>query len=149
MLFRSKLSKLLNKYIELIKEGNSNFGLDKIGSTPEVLLTLVNGGLNYSKFMKEYQEIIEETKLEVISWGRKKIQSIQEKLLYTNGPERIKLRSELILTLSHLSRIESDDKVSKSLKQLEEYKQRVKALTISASHEAMNEIGRASCRERV
>jgi len=88
--------------------------------------------------MKEYQEIIEETKLEVISWGRKKIQSIQEKLLYTNGPERIKLRSELILTLSHLSRIESDDKVSKSLKQLEEYKQRVKALTISASHEAMN-----------
>lgn len=133
-----KLSKLLNKYIELIKEGNSNFGLDKIGSTPEVLLTLVNGGLNYSKFMKEYQEIIEETKLEVISWGRKKIQSIQEKLLYTNRPERIKLRSELILTLSHLSRIESDDKVSKSLKQLEEYKQRVKALTISASHEAMN-----------
>ena len=133
-----KLSKLLNKYIELIKEENSNFGLDKIGSTPEVLLTLVNGGLNYSKFMKEYQEIIEETKLEVISWGRKKIQSIQEKLLYTNGPERIKLRSELILTLSHLSRIESDDKVSKSLKQLEEYKQRVKALTISASHEAMN-----------
>ena len=133
-----KLSKLLNKYIELIKEGNSNFGLDKIGSTPEVLLTLVNGGLNYSKFMKEYQEIIEETKLEVISWGRKKIQSIQEKLLYTNGPERIKLRSELILTLSHLSRIESDDKVSKSLKQLEEYKQRVKALTISASNEAMN-----------
>ena len=133
-----KLSKLLNKYIELIKEGNSNFGLDKIGSTPEVLLTLVNGGLNYSKFMKEYQEIIEETKLEVISWGRKKIQSIQEKLLYTNGAERIKLRSELILTLSHLSRIESDDKVSKSLKQLEEYKQRVKALTISASNEAMN-----------
>jgi hypothetical protein len=88
--------------------------------------------------MKEYQEIIAETKLEAISWGRKNIQSIQEKLLYTNGAERIKLRSELILTLSHLSRIESDDKVSKSLKQLEEYKQRVKALTISASNEAMN-----------
>lgn len=133
-----KLSKLLNKYIELIKEDNSIFGLDKIGDPSELLLTLVNGGRYYSKFMKEYQEIIEETKLEVISWGRKKIQSIQEKLLYTNGPERIKLRSELILTLSHLSRIESDDKVSKSLKQLEEYKQRVKALTISASHEAMN-----------
>lgn len=133
-----KLSKLLNKYIELIKEDNSIFGLDKIGDSPEVLLTLVNGGRYYSKFMKEYQEIIEETKLEVISWGRKNIQLLQEKLLYTNGPERIKLRSELILTLSHLSRIESDDKVSKSLKQLEEYKQRVKALTISASHEAMN-----------
>ena len=133
-----KLSKLLNKYIELIKEDNSIFGLDKIGDSHEVILTLVNGGRYYSKFMKEYQEIIEETKLEVISWGRKNIQLLQEKLLYTNGPERIKLRSELILTLSHLSRIESDDKVSKSLKQLEEYKQRVKALTISASHEAMN-----------
>lgn len=133
-----KLSKLLNKYIELIKEDNSIFGLDKIGDPSELLLTLVNGGRYYSKFMKEYQEIIEETKLEVISWGRKNIQLLQEKLLYTNGPERIKLRSELILTLSHLSRIESDDKVSKSLKQLEEYKQRVKALTISASHEAMN-----------
>lgn len=133
-----KLSKLLNKYIELIKEDNSIFGLDKIGDPSELLLTLVNGGRYYSKFMKEYQEIIEETKLEAISWGRKNIQSIQEKLLYTNGAERIKLRSELILTLSHLSRIESDDKVSKSLKQLEEYKQRVKALTISASNEAMN-----------
>lgn len=133
-----KLSKLLNKYIELIKEDNSILGLDKIGDSPEVLLTLVNGGRYYSEFMKEYQEIIAETKLEAISWGRKNIQSIQEKLLYTNGAERIKLRSELILTLSHLSRIESDDKVSKSLKQLEEYKQRVKALTISASNEAMN-----------
>ena len=133
-----KLSKLLNKYIELIKEDNSILGLDKIGDSPEALLTLVNGGRYYSKFMKEYQEIIAETKLEAISWGRKNIQSIQEKLLYTNGAERIKLRSELILTLSHLSRIESDDKVSKSLKQLEEYKQRVKALTISASNEAMN-----------
>lgn len=133
-----KLSKLLNKYIELIKEDSKNSDIEGNGHSRYFLAHLVNGGLYYSKFMKEYQEIIEETKLEVISWGRKKIQSIQEKLLYTNGPERIKLRSELILTLSHLSRIESDDKVSKSLKQLEEYKQRVKALTISASHEAMN-----------
>lgn len=133
-----KLSKLLNKYIELIKEDNSIFGLDKIGDPSNLLLTLVNGGRYYSKFMKEYQEIIAETKLEVISWGRKNIQSIQEKLLYTNGTDRIKLRSELILTLSHLSRIESDDKVSRTLKQLEEYKQRVKELTISASHEALN-----------
>lgn len=133
-----KLSKLLNKYIELIKEDNKISNIDRDGFSSEILSTGVNGIRYYSKFMKEYQEIIEETKLEVISWGRKKIQSIQEKLLYTNGPERIKLRSELILTLSHLSRIESDDKVSKSLKQLEEYKQRVKELTISASHEALN-----------
>ena len=88
--------------------------------------------------MKEYQEIIAETKLEVISWGRKNIQLLQEKLLYANGAERIKLRSQLILTLSHLSRIESDDKVSKVLKQLEEYKQRVKVLTDSAYKEAAN-----------
>lgn len=133
-----KLSKLLNKYIEMIKEDNKISNIDRDGFSWEILSTGVNGIRYYSEFMKEYQEIIEETKLEVISWGRKKIQSIQEKMLYTNGPERIKLRSELILTLSHLSRIESDDKVSKSLKQLEEYKQRVKALTISASHEAMN-----------
>ena len=133
-----KLSKLLNKYIELIKEDSKNSDIEGNGHSRYFLAQLVNGGLYYSKFMKEYQEIIEETKLEVISWGRKNIQLLQEKLLYTNGPERIKLRSELILILSHLSRIESDDKVSKSLKQLEEYKQRVKALTISASHEAMN-----------
>lgn len=133
-----KLSKLLNKYIELIKEDNKISNIDRDDFSSELLSTGVNGSRYYSEFMKEYQEIIEETKLEVISWGRKKIQSIQEKLLYTNGPERIKLRSELILTLSHLSRIESDDKVSKSLKQLEEYKQRVKELTISASHEALN-----------
>ena len=132
-----KLSKLLNKYIELIKEDSKNSDIEGNGHSRYFLAHLVNGGLYYSKFMKEYQEIIEETKLEVISWGRKNIQLLQEKLLYTNGPERIKLRSELILILSHLSRIESDDKVSKSLKQLEEYKQRVKALTISASHEAM------------
>ena len=133
-----KLSKLLNKYIELIKEDNKISNIDRDDFSSELLSTGVNGSRYYSKFMKEYQEIIEETKLEVISWGRKNIQLLQEKLLYTNGADRIKLRSELILILSHLSRIESDDKVSKSLKQLEEYKQRVKALTISASHEAMN-----------
>ena len=133
-----KLSKLLNKYIELIKEDNKISNIDRDGFSSEILSTGVNGIRYYSKFMKEYQEIIEETKLEVISWGRKKIQSIQEKLLYTNGPERIKLRSELILILSHLSRIESDDKVSRVLKQLEEYKQRVKVLTDSAYKEAAN-----------
>lgn len=132
------LSKLLNKYIELIKEDNTKSDSNKNGFPPVLLLTLVNGSRYYSKFMKEYQEIIAETKLEVISWGRKNIQLLQEKLLYANGAERIKLRSQLILTLSHLSRIESDDKVSKVLKQLEEYKQRVKVLTDSAYKEAAN-----------
>ncbi len=133
-----KLSELLNKYIELIKEDNKISNIDRDGFSSEILSTGVNGSRYYAQFMKEYQEIIEETKLEVISWGRKNIQSIQEKLLYTNGPDRIKLRSELILTLSHLSRIESDDKVSRVLKQLEEYKQRVKVLTDSAYKEAAN-----------
>ena len=133
-----KLSKLLNKYIELIKEDNTKSDLDKNGFPPELLLTLVNGSRYYSKFMEEYQKIVAETKLEVITWGRKNIQLLQEKLLYTNGAERIKLRSELILTLSHISRIESDDKVSTVLKQLEEYKQRVKTLTESAYKEAAN-----------
>lgn len=133
-----KLSKLLNKYIELIKEDSKNSDIEGNGHSRYFLAHLVNGGLYYSKFMKEYQEIIEETKLEVISWGRKNIQLLQEKLLYTNGAERIKLRSELILTLSHISRIESDDKVSTVLKQLEEYKQRVKTLTESAYKEAAN-----------
>ena len=139
-----KLSKLIDKYLSIIKDREGVLGtvveFSKFGLN---FLDKRSGGNGLfedilSMFQKEYQEIIEETKLEVISWGRKNIQSIQEKLLYTNGAERIKLRSELILILSHLSRIESDDKVSKSLKQLEEYKQRVKTLTISASHEAMN-----------
>lgn len=139
-----KLSKLIDKYLSIIKDREGVLGT--VGEFFKFGLNFLDkrsGGNGLfedilSMFQKEYQEIIEETKLEVISWGRKNIQSIQEKLLYTNGPERIKLRSELILTLSHLSRIESDDKVSKSLKQLEEYKQRVNALTISASQEAMN-----------
>ena len=139
-----KLSKLIDKYLSIIKDREGVLGT--VGEFSKFGLNFLdkrNGGNGLfedilSMFQKEYQEIIEETKLEAISWGRKNIQSIQEKLLYTNGAERIKLRSELILTLSHLSRIESDDKVSKSLKQLEEYKQRVKALTISASNEAMN-----------
>jgi len=133
-----KLSKLLNKYIELIKEDSKNSDIEGIGHSRYFLAHLVYGSLYYSKFMKEYQEIIAETKLEVISWGRKNIQLLQEKLLYANGTERIKLRSQLILTLSHLSRIESDDKVSRVLKQLEEYKQRVKVLTESAYKEAAN-----------
>ena len=133
-----KLSKLLNKYIELIKEDSKNSDIEGNGHSQYLLAHLVYGSLYYSKFMKEYQEIIAETKLEVISWGRKNIQLLQEKLLYANGAERIKLRSQLILTLSHLSRIESDDKVSKVLKQLEEYKQRVKVLTDSAYKEAAN-----------
>ena len=140
-----KLSKLINKYINII---NAQMGIDTslIIEGGKFLIKEFLNSLSiptdikyiYPEFMKEYKAIIDETKQAVIAWGRKNIQSIQEKLLYTNGTDRIKLRSELILTLSHLSRIESDDKVSRVLKQLEEYKQRVKVLTDSAYKEAAN-----------
>ena len=140
-----KLSKLINKYINII---NAQMGVDTsvIIEGGKFLIKEFLNSLSiptdikyiYPEFMKEYKAIIDETKQAVIAWGRKNIQSIQEKLLYTNGTDRIKLRSELILTLSHLSRIESDDKVSRVLKQLEEYKQRVKVLTDSAYKEAAN-----------
>ncbi len=131
-----KLGKLLNKYIELIKEGNSNFGLDKIGGAPEVLLTLVNGGLNYSKFMKEYQAIIDETKEAVIAWGHKNIPNLQSAIQGATGAKKIELRSRLLLCISHLSRIESDEKVKLMKNELENYRQQVKEVVEKANHEA-------------
>ena len=131
-----KLSKLLNKYIELIKEGNSKFGLDKIGDTAEVLLTLVNGGLNYSKFMEEYQAIIDETKEAVIAWGHKNIPILQAAIQSATGAKKIELRSRLLLCISHLSRIESDEKVKLMKNELENYRQQVKEVVEKANHEA-------------
>ena len=131
-----KLSKLLNKYIELIKEGNSNFGLDKIGGAPEILLTLVNGGLNYSKFMEEYQAIIDETKEAVIAWGNKNIPILQAAIQGATGAKKIELRSRLLLCISHLSRIESDEKVKLMKNELENYRQQVKKVVEKANHEA-------------
>lgn len=131
-----KLSKLLNKYIELIKEGNSKFGLDKIGDTAEVLLTLVNGGLNYSKFMEEYQAIIDETKEAVIAWGHKNIPILQAAIQSATGAKKIELRSRLLLCISHLSRIESEDKVKLLKNELENYRQQVKEVVEKANHEA-------------
>ena len=131
-----KLSKLLNKYIELIKEGNSKFGLDKIGDTAEVLLTLVNGGLNYSKFMEEYQAIIDETKEAVIAWGHKNIPILQAAIQSATGAKKIELRSRLLLCISHLSRIESDEKVKLMKNELENYRQQVKKVVEKANREA-------------
>ncbi len=131
-----KLSKLLNKYIELIKEGNSNLGLDKIGGAPEVLLTLVNGGRNYSKFMEEYQAIIDETKEAVIAWGNKNIPILQAAIQGATGAKKIELRSRLLLCISHLSRIESDEKVKLMKNELENYRQQVKEVVEKANHEA-------------
>lgn len=131
-----KLSKLLNKYIELIKEGNSKFGLDKIGGPPEILLTLVNGGLNYSKFMEEYQAIIDETKQAVIAWGNKNIPILQAAIQSATGAKKIELRSRLLLCISHLSRIESDEKVKLMKNELENYRQQVKEVVEKANREA-------------
>ena len=131
-----KLSKLLNKYIELIKEGNSKFGLDKIGAPSEVLLTLVNGGRNYSKFMEEYQAIIDETKEAVIAWGHKNIPILQAAIQGATGAKKIELRSRLLLCISHLSRIESDEKVKLMKNELENYRQQVKKVVEKANHEA-------------
>ena len=131
-----KLSKLLNKYIELLKEGNSNFCLDKIGGAPEILLTLINGGLNYSKFMEEYQAIIDETKEAVIAWGHKNIPIIQSAIQGATGAKKIELRSRLLLCISHLSRIESDEKVKLMKNELENYRQQVKKVVEKANHEA-------------
>lgn len=131
-----KLSKLLNKYIELIKEGNSKFGLDKIGDPAEVLLTLVNGGLNYSKFMEEYQAIIDETKQAVIAWGNKNIPILQAAIQGATGAKKIELRSRLLLCISHLSRIESDEKVKLMKNELENYRQQVKEVVEKANREA-------------
>ena len=130
-----KLSKLLNKYIELIKEGNSKFGLDKIGDPAEVLLTLVNGGLNYSKFMEEYQAIIDETKQAVIAWGHKNIPNLQSAIQGATGAKKIELRSRLLLCIAHLSRIESEDKVKQIKSELEKYRQQVREVVDSALRE--------------
>lgn len=130
-----KLSKLLNKYIELIKEGNSKFGLDKIGDPAEVLLTLVNGGLNYSKFMEEYKAIVDETKQAVIAWGNKNIPILQAAIQGATGAKKIELRSRLLLCISHLSRIESDEKVKLMKNELENYRQQVKKVVEKANHE--------------
>ena len=131
-----KLSKLLNKYIELIKEKNSNFGSDKIGDLSKVLLTLVNGVLNYSKFMEEYQAIIDETKEAVIAWGHKNIPNLQSAIQGATGAKKIELRSRLLLCISHLSRIESEDKVKLLKNELENYRQQVKEVVEKANHEA-------------
>ncbi len=131
-----KLSKLLNKYIELIKEKNSNFGSDKIGDLSKVLLTLVNGVLNYSKFMEEYQAIIDETKEAVIAWGHKNIPNLQSAIQGATGAKKIELRSRLLLCIAHLSRIESEDKVKLLKNELENYRQQVKEVVEKANHEA-------------
>lgn len=138
-----KLSKLINKYVNIIKA--------QMGVTPSVLLEigkfLIKEFLSslaiptdikylYSEFMKEYKAIIDETKQAVIAWGNKNIPILQAAIQGATGAKKIELRSRLLLCISHLSRIESDEKVKVMKNELENYRQQVKEVVEKANHEA-------------
>ena len=86
--------------------------------------------------MKEYKAIIDETKQAVISWGNKNIPILQAAIQAATGAKKIELRSRLLLCISHLSRIESDEKVKLMKNELENYRQQVKEVVEKANREA-------------
>ena len=86
--------------------------------------------------MKEYKAIVDETKQAVIAWGNKNIPILQEAIQGATGAKKIELRSRLLLCISHLSRIESDEKVKLLKNELENYRQQVKEVVEKANHEA-------------
>ena len=90
----------------------------------------------YPEFMKEYKAIIDETKQSVIAWGNKNIPILQSAIQGATGAKKIELRSRLLLCISHLSRIESDEKVKLLKNELENYRQQVKEVVEKANHEA-------------
>ena len=130
-----KLSKLLNKYIELIKEDSKSSDLERNGHSRYFLAHLVYGSIYYSKFMEEYQAIIDETKEAVIAWGHKNIPNLQSAIQGATGAKKIELRSRLLLCIAHLSRIESEDKVKQIKSELEKYRQQVREVVDSALRE--------------
>jgi hypothetical protein len=90
----------------------------------------------YPEFMKEYKAIIDETKQAVIAWGNKNIPILHASIQGATGAKKIELRSRLLLCISHLSRIESDEKVKVMKNELENYRQQVKEVVEKANHEA-------------
>lgn len=138
-----KLSELINKYVYII---NAQQGVDATA--------LIEGGkflvkeflsllaiptdikYLYSEFMKEYKAIIDETKQAVIAWGNKNIPILQAAIQSATGAKKIELRSRLLLCISHLSRIESDEKVKLMKNELENYRQQVKEVVEKANREA-------------
>lgn len=137
-----KLSSLIDKYLTKIK----NRGL-----VLTILIELsmyIQEGIDaragmfskyphiYQDFMKEYKAIIEETKQSVIAWGHKNIPILQSAIQGATGAKKIELRSRLLLCISHLSRIESDEKVKLMKNELENYRQQVKKVVEKANHEA-------------
>ena len=138
-----KLSELINKYIDIIKaqKGGATSLLMEVGKilAKEFLSSLAiptDIKYLYSEFMKEYKAIIDETKQAVIAWGNKNIPILQTAIQGATGAKKIELRSRLLLCISHLSRIESEDKVKLMKDELESYRQQVKEVVEKANHEA-------------
>ena len=138
-----KLSELIKKYIDIIKAqmGGATSFLREIGKffVKEFLSSLaIPTDIKYifPEFMKEYKAIIDETKQAVIAWGNKNIPILQVAIQGATGAKKIELRSRLLLCISHLSRIESDEKVKLMKNELENYRQQVKEVVEKANHEA-------------
>ena len=138
-----KLSELINKYIDIIKAQKGGFTsfLMEVGKffVKEFLSSLAiptDIKYLYTEFMKEYKAIIDETKQAVIAWGNKNIPILQAAIQGATGAKKIELRSRLLLCISHLSRIESDEKVKLMKNELENYRQQVKEVVEKANHEA-------------
>ena len=138
-----KLSELIKKYIDIIKAqmGGATSFLLEIGKffVKEFLSSLaIPTDIKYifPEFMKEYKAIIDETKQAVIAWGNKNIPILQVAIQGATGAKKIELRSRLLLCISHLSRIESDEKVKLMKNELENYRQQVKEVVEKANSEA-------------
>lgn len=138
-----KLSELINKYIDIIKAQKGGFASLLIEGgkflVKEFLSSLaIPTDIKYifPEFMKEYKAIIDETKQAVIAWGNKNIPILQAAIQGATGAKKIELRSRLLLCISHLSRIESDEKVKLMKNELENYRQQVKEVVEKANREA-------------
>ena len=137
-----KLSGLIDKYLTNIKDKGVILAiLGEIGKKWSEIVAANRGEFKeykylYSEFMKEYQAIIDETKQAVIAWGNKNIPILQAAIQSATGAKKIELRSRLLLCISHLSRIESDEKVKLMKNELENYRQQVKEVVEKANREA-------------
>lgn len=137
-----KLSRLIDKYLTNIKDkGVILTIIGEIGKKWSEIVAANRGEFKeykylYSEFMKEYKAIIDETKQAVIAWGNKNIPILQAAIQAATGAKKIELRSRLLLCISHLSRIESEEKVKLMKDELESYRQQVKEVVEKANREA-------------
>lgn len=137
-----KLSSLIDKYLTKIKNRSLVLTiLDELSMYIQEGIDARYGKFSkyphiYQEFMKEYKTIIDETKQAVIAWGNKNIPILQAAIQGATGAKKIELRSRLLLCISHLSRIESDEKVKLMKNELENYRQQVKEVVEKANSEA-------------